>query len=87
VPGLDEADAGARAESVRMCFDGKPLKADGHELALTISLGVASCVECHASDAEDLIQAADAALYKAKSTGRNRVVPASQPCNPQAGAR
>lgn len=40
---------------------------------LTVSLGLASFPE-HAKSADELIQAADRALYEAKEAGRNRVV-------------
>jgi len=39
---------------------------------ITISVGV-SCFPEHGSDSDTLLEAADAALYKAKRTGRNRV--------------
>ncbi len=42
-----------------------------HPVKVTISLGVASSVFADASDS--LIRAADAALYRAKRSGRNRV--------------
>lgn len=39
---------------------------------LTVSLGIASVVPSAAQSPEDLIAAADAALYQAKRRGRNR---------------
>ncbi|MGH9000865.1 MAG: GGDEF domain-containing protein, partial [Acidimicrobiia bacterium] len=42
---------------------------------ITISVGVAER-SGHVASAEELVAAADAALYEAKRTGRNRVVPA-----------
>ncbi|HEX3986797.1 MAG TPA: sensor domain-containing diguanylate cyclase [Acidobacteriaceae bacterium] len=45
----------------------------GHQ-NVTVSIGVAACHAGHAADTpEQLIQRADAALYAAKSAGRNRV--------------
>ena len=41
-------------------------------MRITASLGVASCRES-AGDVEGLIAAADAALYRAKRAGKNRV--------------
>ena len=40
---------------------------------MTLSVGVAT-LPAHAADVMNLIAAADAALYQAKATGRNRVV-------------
>ncbi len=46
----------------------------GQTLALvTVSLGMAAFTE-HGEDWEEIIQAADAALYRAKKEGHNRVV-------------
>jgi diguanylate cyclase (GGDEF)-like protein len=42
----------------------------GQTLSITISAGVASA---RGGSAESLVQAADRALYRAKSLGRNRV--------------
>ncbi|HGX93081.1 MAG TPA: diguanylate cyclase, partial [Candidatus Tenderia sp.] len=39
---------------------------------ITISLGVATMVPTADKKAEDLIEAADQALYEAKESGRNR---------------
>src|SRR5271170_891610 len=46
------------------------------ELSVTASIGVATCNQENSS-AEEVIQAADKALYRAKTTGRNRVETAS----------
>jgi diguanylate cyclase (GGDEF)-like protein len=40
---------------------------------VTLSLGVASCVPTDELTVESLLAAADAALYRAKQEGRNRV--------------
>lgn len=44
------------------------------DLSVTISVGVASCVPSAESAPEDLVRQADNALYKAKRSGRNKVV-------------
>jgi PleD family two-component response regulator len=45
-------------------------------LSVTVSIGVASSAK-EKSDPEDVLQAADKALYRAKGNGRNRVETAS----------
>jgi len=73
LPGTD-AEGGARlAERARAGFEQHPLHlADGHELSLTASFGVAAYPD--ARELAGLIAAADSALYAAKGTGKNRVV-------------
>ena len=57
-----------RKEIENYHFDKEEVQPGGK---LTISLGVASYPE-HADSSRRLIEMADAALYKAKNTGRNR---------------
>jgi two-component system, cell cycle response regulator len=65
---------GARtiAEKIRVIVEGMGFKHEDHVVKCTISLGVA---ELQADDPlpEALYKAADARLYEAKETGRNRV--------------
>jgi diguanylate cyclase (GGDEF)-like protein len=49
-----------------------PLEIDGRELVLSISIG-ASCYPEHGEDAESLLRAADAALFRAKALGRSQL--------------
>ncbi len=55
----------------------------GH--ALTVSVGVSTREDCHRGP-EELVAAADAALYRAKGTGRNRVVTAWDARDEEEGA-
>ncbi len=57
------------AERVRSEISKTPVFKEGRE-PVTVSIGVANYVE---GSHEDLIKAADMALYKAKNTGRNKV--------------
>jgi diguanylate cyclase (GGDEF)-like protein len=50
-------------------------------IRLTVSIGVA-CVPQHATTPEELLRAADEALYEAKLQGRDRVVSAGPPLLP-----
>jgi diguanylate cyclase (GGDEF)-like protein len=54
-----------------------PLNLGGREILVSVSVGVAHLPE-HAGDAADLVRAADAALFRAKALGRNRIAIFSQ---------
>ena len=78
LPKTDADAAALKAEQLREAVASSiiPLEA-GQTTQITISLGIASYPN-HAGTAEDLLKAADAALYQAKEQGRNRVVRAVQ---------
>jgi len=65
------------AERIRARVEAHLFEA-GHEgtLRLTISIGVATCPD-HGETREPLLDAADKAMYRAKSEGRNRVASAN----------
>lgn len=64
----------ARAEALRAEIALLRLSYGGQELgAVTVSIGVV-CSPAAAETAEDLVRAADHAMYEAKQAGRNRVV-------------
>jgi len=69
--GLDEAVA--VAERIRAIIEEADLEWEGQHLRLTVSIGVATWPIVSASAPEEVITAADKALYHAKETGRNRV--------------
>lgn len=75
LPGVDEAGATQAAEKVRGILAETRLDCDGHEIHVTISLGVAEYAGEH--EFRDLVKRADEAMYQAKQTGRNRVCKAS----------
>lgn len=64
-------DAVALAERIRQRVSADPIHVDGHNLQLTVSLGVAEARP--EDDARTLLARADRALYAAKSAGRNHV--------------
>ncbi|MCX9157571.1 GGDEF domain-containing protein [Niveibacterium sp. 24ML] len=70
--GVDRSAAAAIAEQLRVALASVPVHAEGAQIDLTCSIGVAS-TGSDALSAEDLIARADAALYAAKRDGRNRV--------------
>ncbi len=65
----DELDAISAAERVRQCIEAR----NWEKRAVTASLGVATTAP-HITSASELLAAADAALYRSKAQGRNRVV-------------
>lgn len=63
--------AAAVAESLREGVSGTPIAAEGEQLHVTISIGVAAWT---GQELDDLVARADHALYAAKAAGRDRVV-------------
>lgn len=77
LPDADEKAAQAIAERLRESIDQFSIEFNGQNIKTTMSIGIAS----YPQDGETpdfLIRAADAALYEAKKTGRNRVVSAKE---------
>lgn len=73
LPGCSTDAAVRRAEELVAVVRASPLRlADGTELLMSISVGVAHAPE-HAAELRHLYVAADAALYAAKRAGRDRV--------------
>ena len=62
------------AENVRVGMQDATAGDECAPVALTISIGVSVVAPGERPDPEDVIRAADAALYRAKREGRNRVV-------------
>jgi len=74
LPEMSPENACARAELIRKTVENAdPLVGEEGLRKLTVSIGVASYPQ-HAASAEQLLQASDRALYRAKKQGRNRVV-------------
>jgi two-component system cell cycle response regulator len=78
IPHTNLAGAQEMAEHIRHAFEAAPFDiGDGQAIPLTCSIGVA---EFGAGETpERFIERADAALYRAKQGGRNRVVAAESP--------
>ncbi|WP_374432938.1 two-component regulator propeller domain-containing protein [Inhella sp.] len=75
LPGLDLDAARTLAERLRAACEARalPHPASPAAAVVTLSLGVAACVPDASADPMSLFTAADAALYRAKQGGRNRV--------------
>ncbi|HUS33008.1 MAG TPA: diguanylate cyclase [Kofleriaceae bacterium] len=61
------------AERMRKVVEATPVPVDGKDVRVTISIGVAEYPTTQAKQIDELIEAADKALYRAKDAGRNRV--------------
>lgn len=78
LPGVNQAGALTRAEHIRAEMQ-KRLD------PITVSIGVAGYVPTACGDSVDLLRCADAALYRAKRAGRNRVEAAQGAAEPVPG--
>ncbi len=75
MPGVDADQAQARAEQIQQRIRALQVRHDGKALGpITLSFGLATCPDHVTGDA--LVQAADAALMRAKEQGRDRIVAA-----------
>ncbi|WP_396223414.1 diguanylate cyclase [Gemmatimonas sp.] len=75
LPETDDAGAEAFADRLRCAIETHPFASDSlaEPLRLTASIGVAVYPAARIESVEDLFARADAALYRAKADGRNRV--------------
>ncbi len=75
LPGTDLEGAARLAERARTALEQRTILApDGTEIRVSVSLGVAAFPE--GAGAQDVVAAADDALYEAKRAGKNRVAAA-----------
>jgi diguanylate cyclase (GGDEF)-like protein len=72
LPGQGRPEVDLPAERLRKCISDAPFVVHGQVLNVTISIGIARC-ESPSDTAADIVRRADAALYEAKRSGRNRV--------------
>ena len=73
LPGIAPVAAAAHAEGLRASLAAQPLLLRDGPVPVSVSIGVAGPGEGDAGDGAELYRAADRALYRAKSEGRDRV--------------
>jgi diguanylate cyclase (GGDEF)-like protein len=81
MPGLSYVGAATPIERLRECVADIPFRVREFNVNLTVSIGMAWC-ESTSDTTHDIISRADAALYAAKGSGRNRVVYPPSPRDP-----
>ena len=73
-------DALTVGQRVRDNIRDTPVESGGHSIRVTISMGLAYFNPASAVSFEEVIQLADAGLYRAKETGRNRIISHIENC-------
>jgi diguanylate cyclase (GGDEF)-like protein len=73
MPGCDKDQIQECAERVRTAIGGTPIVTKRSEVSVTVSIGAAVSLRSAITET-DILAAADAALYQAKNSGRNRAV-------------
>ncbi len=72
-PGAQRAPVGLRLRALEV-----PVIVDDAAIRMTCSIGIAAMRATPALSVESLLRAADAALYRAKAEGRDRIVVADE---------
>lgn len=75
MPGVGPRDTEIVLERLRRAVGETPMKAQGQEVTVTVSIGGAVCQN---ESMDELLNLADDALYSAKDQGRNKVVMAGK---------
>ncbi len=73
LPEITKADAQQRAEQLRQRIETLEILSGSRNIHLTASIGVA-VYPLHGETSDEMLSVVDTALYRAKETGRNRVI-------------
>ncbi len=74
LPYVDYENAMRVADQLRVRLADREIRADGHQLGITVSIGLATRIPNDNEASRELLAEADEALYAAKFRGRNLVV-------------
>jgi diguanylate cyclase (GGDEF)-like protein len=77
LPGMAADGAVAVGERVRLAIEQEPIAFEGKRVHVTVSVGLATYPSNGIRGKEELLKAADDALYQAKRSGRNRLISAA----------
>jgi diguanylate cyclase (GGDEF)-like protein len=72
IPSSDAMGALGLAERIRKEIEARPVTAEGLEISITASFGIAASTPGRLLDPQEMLRFADDALYRAKANGRNR---------------
>jgi diguanylate cyclase (GGDEF)-like protein len=72
-PGCRTPDAADLGQRICELVSTSPVQIDGNSISTSVSIGVAGVHHCVRAQEAMVIEAADAELYRAKNSGRNRV--------------
>ncbi|HEV2522170.1 MAG TPA: diguanylate cyclase [Candidatus Acidoferrales bacterium] len=74
LPGCGSSETSEKAERLRFAITREPIDTPSGALKVTMSIGGVATVEWPSDSANQILQMADLALYRAKEEGRNRAV-------------
>jgi two-component system cell cycle response regulator len=74
LPGCNDSETRAKAERLRAAVSGELIATAGGNLKITMSVGGVATAEWPQDTSNQILQRADAALYRAKKEGRDRTV-------------
>lgn len=81
-PETDSGEAREALDRLRETIRSSPLQIEGSAISITVCIGVATYPE-HGDDVQKVLRKADAAMYRGKETGKNRVEIATDGAPPE----